>query len=67
VVTVRISYISNSGKKIQDTAELVKVTGTIGHPYCLPNSKPMESEDVYCTVFEKRERQPMLDKYFKEK
>jgi hypothetical protein len=27
----------------------------------------MESEDVYCYGFFKKEQQPMLEKYFKEK
>jgi hypothetical protein len=46
----------------------VKVTATTDHPLCLPKSEPIESEDVYCYCSsKKKEQQPMLEKYFKEK
>jgi hypothetical protein len=45
----------------------VKLTELLTTPYGLPKFEPMESEDVYCYCFLKKEQQPMLEKYFKEK
>jgi hypothetical protein len=55
----------------------VKVTGTTDHPYGLYNSNTDVPEHIVqsqwnlkmytATVFEKKARQPMLEKYFKDK
>jgi hypothetical protein len=61
-------YLNRVLLYIQDTAGLVKVTGTTDRSYGLPISEPVESEDVYCSCFlKKRASHPVLDKYFKEK